>query len=291
MKFMIPSYQRADSIKSIDMLLGYGVRPHDIVIGVQGQSERDAYCMSTKIPAECTIIDTGAHNPAGNRNALLDAADGKVVCMLDDDIKGLAARNSFIEPIDDGGLHFGAGVRVRQIGQQLFWQVLDQWGDLISSGAKAVFVNTYNNNNAIVRLSYADRFRCRVPLTMNFMMVDSARLPRLDESFDMREDLELSLRMMSDNDDTLVIDRAIRVVMTLRTMNDIEKGGGPAGGITDLIEYAGRDIERIRDKYANLRKNNDIGTYTMRIRTHSEPFPDFVNLMKESDDFVKRNGD
>ena len=88
MKFLIPSYMRADRQRTLRELLRLGVDKDDIFIGVQTRSDFDIY--KNCADGFENIVYKPAHNLSGNYNNLLEEfRDHDVVALMDDDIRAI----------------------------------------------------------------------------------------------------------------------------------------------------------------------------------------------------------
>lgn len=88
MKFLIPSYHRADGQKTLDYLSKLGYGRTEIVISTQTQEDYRLY--SEKFSSKATILYRKATNCPGNRNTLLGTLRiGERAVMIDDDVMRL----------------------------------------------------------------------------------------------------------------------------------------------------------------------------------------------------------
>lgn len=90
MIFCIPSFRRADKIKTVGYLSKCGIPASNIILSLQDESDYDAY---QQYAAKCTIIVNPGTNVAQNRNNALRYArkvfPGEKIVLLDDDISCL----------------------------------------------------------------------------------------------------------------------------------------------------------------------------------------------------------
>lgn len=280
MRFLIPSYDRADTIQTPRWLVQeIGVAAETIQIGVQGEDQLAAYQGSSMIPTGCRFLMNHAHNPAGNRNALMEANDGELCLILDDDIRGLSARNQFLEKTDDPAPHRGTGVRQRLLTVAGFFDLMLQWCAILRSGASMVTVNMTDNSGHLARLDYAGRFLCGVPLVSQVMMLVCSDSIRFDESYDMVEDTELGARMYRDGQ-WIVRDTGICPRATNRQLCIGDDHARISGGITHLVMNRSRDQQRLCQQYPDIIGPVPSGSMNVRFRPRRRTWSEYENDMK-----------
>lgn len=280
MRFLIPSYDRSDTIQTPHWLVQeMGVAPELIQIGVQGERQLRAYQTSDRIPEGCRYLVTQAHNPAGNRNALMEANDGDLCLILDDDIRGLSARNQFIEQTDDPTPHRGTGVRQRLITPMGFFDLLCQWTAVLRSGASMITVNMTDNSGHLARLDYADRFLRNVPLVSQVMFIVCSDSIRFDESYDMVEDTELGARMYQ-NDQWIVRDTGICPRTTNRQLCSGGDYARVSGGITHLVMNRSKCQQRLCQQYPGVVGPVPKNSMNTRFRPRRQPWSEYQNDMR-----------
>jgi hypothetical protein len=168
---------------------------------------------------------------------------------MDDDITGLSSRQPSIEQTDDPDPHMGRGVRHRRLTQDGFFTLVQTWSRLLTdTDVQLVTANTVNNSGFIARSNSEQRFVTNVLLVSQVMCFRCGSF-LFDESFDMDEDIELGLRLMSDGV-TIARDRSLAVYSRNRTRdNPIVPGG-----ITDFIDQRDTIIDTIVTRYQHLVK-------------------------------------
>lgn len=86
-KFAIPSYNRAEKQRTLELLSGLGFSKNDIVLSTQTEKDFEEY--TEKYNGLCVIIYKAGNSAADNRNNLLEYfKEGDWIMMLDDDISG-----------------------------------------------------------------------------------------------------------------------------------------------------------------------------------------------------------
>lgn len=90
MIFCIPSFRRADKLKTVPYLQRCGIPASRIILSLQDEGDYEAYQRYAK---DCTIIVNEASNVAQNRNNALSYVrsnfPGEKIVMLDDDVAWL----------------------------------------------------------------------------------------------------------------------------------------------------------------------------------------------------------
>ncbi len=249
MRFVIPTYQRADRITTPQLLHStYGVPTHLITVLIQGGSQAvDEYNSAGNIPDGCLLVNTGAHNAASNRNAGIRLYDGESVICMDDDVTGLSSRQPSLEQTTDPDPHMGTGVRQRRLTSRGFLSLVTTWARLLKdTDVQLVTANTSNNSGFIARFNSDHRFVTNVMLVSQVMCFKCG-LFLFDESFDMDEDIELGLRLMSGGV-TVARDRSLAVY----TRNRTKYTPIAPGGITDFIDQRDTIIDTIVTRYQHL---------------------------------------
>jgi glycosyltransferase involved in cell wall biosynthesis len=206
------------------------------------------YCSAGNLPEGCHLVDTGAHNAASNRNVGIRLYDGEAVVFLDDDITGLSSRQPSIEQTDDPDPHMGRGVRQRRLTQDGFFTLVQTWSRLLTdTDVQLVTANTTSNSGFIARFNSEQRFVTNVLLVSQVMCFRASETFLFDEEFDLDEDLELGLRLMS-RDVIIARDRSVAVYTRNRTKNN------PVvlGGMTEFIDQRDTVLETIVSRYPEL---------------------------------------
>lgn len=293
MRFLIPSYDRADTISTVDWLISYGVSPKMITVGLQKDDSDLAKYESRLAASGVNWTVSKAHNPAGNRNALLRDADGEIVCLMDDDIRGLSSRNMLIEKIDDTAPHRGKGVRQRTLTSGGVMRLLMQWKHVLDAGAAAVTINVTDNSGYLARMDYADRFITHVPCISQVMFMRACEENLFDDSLDMNEDSEWGARIYSEGR-LLVRDTSISCKTSNRQMNL----GDPtliSGGITHLLDRRERDVQLICDRWPDILRPPAKGSTNVRFLPRRRVFTEYKNEFTPDmfcrEMFMTKNGD
>ena len=250
MRFIIPTYQRADRITTPHLLhTVYGVPSKLITVLVQGGSDAvAAYHSAGHIPDGCEIVDSGAHNAASNRNVGIRMYDGASVMFMDDDITALFSRKPSIELTDDPDQHMGKGIRQRRLTQSGFLSLLQTWSRLLTdTDAQLVAANTTNNNGFMTRFNSGKRFATNVLLVGQIMCFRASEIFLFDDTLNMTDDVDLGMRLLSSGI-TVVRDRAVAVYSANRTKsNPIVPGG-----ITEFIDQRRQVTDTIVSRYPDL---------------------------------------
>jgi len=267
MRFIIPTYQRPDSIATPKLLHDvYGVPANLITVLIQGGMQAiDQYAAGGQLPVGCEIVDSGAHNAASNRNVGVRMYDGESVMFMDDDITSIFSRKPSIELTDDPDQHMGKGIRQRRLTQSGFLSLLQTWGRLLTdTDAQLVAANTTNNNGFMTRFNSGKRFATNVLLVGQIMCFRANESFLFDETLNMTDDVDLGMRLLSSGI-TVVRDRAVAVYSANRTKsNPIVPGG-----ITEFIDQRKQVTDTIIDRYPDLlrppRKGSTMPTLKKRL--------------------------
>lgn len=124
--FCIPSFRRADKLKTVPYLHRCGIPASQIILSLQDEGDYQAY---QRYAGECTIIVNAASNVAQNRNNALRYArknfPGEKIVMLDDDIACLRVmlkegdrRTAEMRNLSGGGHSVLLGVLFRKSGRK-----------------------------------------------------------------------------------------------------------------------------------------------------------------------------
>ena len=250
MRFIVPTYQRPDSITTPKLLHDvYGVPSNLITVLVQGGMQAiEQYTAGGQLPVGCEIVDSGAHNAASNRNVGIRMYDGESVIFMDDDITALSSRKPSIELIDDPDPHIGKGVRQRRLTQSGFLSLLQTWSRLLTdTDTQLVTANTTSNSGFIARFNSGQRFVTNVLLVGQIMCFRASETSLFDDSLNMTDDVDLGMRLLSSGI-TFARDRAVAVYSVNRTK---DKPIVP-GGITEFIDQRRQVTDTIVDRYPDL---------------------------------------
>mgnify|MGYP004513332385 FL=1 len=223
MKFLIPSYMRADRQRTLRELLRLGVDKDDIFIGVQTRSDFDIY--KNCADGFENIVYKPAHNLSGNYNNLLEEfRDHDVVALMDDDIRAIG----YVREGGKGG----------KATPEQFRACIESMGDVVLSG-RASICTAWTSTNAV----FAERARkahgdiARGFISSGWLMVVDPRRIRFDESLSACEDYDVQLRELNHGRDVYRCNRIYPY-----TPSRLEKNGEQSGGRGFFYE----DEENIR---------------------------------------------
>ncbi len=187
MKFLIPSYNRAEKCRTARYLHSLGYTRDQVHISTQNERDRDAY--TREYGDIATVHYREAHNCAGNRNTLVDLLDDGEECLLmDDDVRSVYRYT----PI--AGRRYGKLVSLDREG---FDELLDKCHGLIEDGVSLVGV--YDNANTMnIHRNYADGRAVDYTrqIVGSFMYARKDGDLRFDETLPCLDDVELSLRLV-----------------------------------------------------------------------------------------------
>lgn len=180
-KFGVPSYKRSDRAHTIPTLAALGYSRENIVVSVQTESDYREY--ATAYGDKATIIFKEASNCAQNRNTLIDHFDdGEKFIMLDDDVKSFCR----LEEIN------GKKCFSRIASKQQLNKVFDNMFAYCQSHKSPIWA-WYPTPNAFFMNHTIDRRNLFVATILGIVNNKSFRF---NEAFDLKEDLEISLRLM-----------------------------------------------------------------------------------------------
>ena len=197
MKFLIPSYGRCGKVTTAEMLVGYGVSPSDIVIGVQTEEDHSAYSREYR---RFRVAYAEASCAAGNRNNLLRMLeDGERAVLMDDDIK----RISKVALSNDK-----KKARLLPIEADEFASLIDVGFSLLDKvGGKGIWGVTHISNTMILRreLAKGNVVKANQLIEGSFMGVVGGGGVRFDESVEYAEDYECCLHTLTNGGSTFRI--------------------------------------------------------------------------------------
>jgi hypothetical protein len=180
-RILIPSYQRADTQSTVELLAGaYG--RDEIILSTQTKEDYEQY--RAKWRSKATVIYREGHSVGDNRNTLLRWCEEngvKQAIMLDDDISGMQMYNK--EVLKDGQ-------SVRKLFETCF---------KIAQQCKATVFGSYPVSNPLMMSS---------TVTVNNIMIGTFlgildTSLRFDARYRVKEDYELCLRVMSQGGNVL----------------------------------------------------------------------------------------
>lgn len=190
MRFYIPSYKRPNNVLTIAYLESVGVRHEDIFVATQTQEDFDAYTKTLK--GRANVIFRPAHNVAGNRNTcILHARENGIgeFIMMDDDIKSLMSfvptRNTHINTRELFGefLAYMSNVKQRTNAQII--------------GMYPIGNDMFANSQPVISKSILAGFFLYFTNVSNLF----------DETFAIKEDFELCLRIFASGKNVVRMNR------------------------------------------------------------------------------------
>lgn len=173
-KILIPSYQRAGRASTIDFLRGGVYGCEDIIVSTQTEDDYQAY--KKAYAGKATIIYREGNSVGDNRNTLLEWAQKNGVSfavMLDDDIRSFRFMN---------GKRITTPEQAHELFLRCFW---------LASGEGSPLWGCYPCDN---RLSMKPKVRCTLLTGTLLGFLDTTL--RFDNRYRIKEDYELSLRLM-----------------------------------------------------------------------------------------------
>ena len=180
-RFGIPSYKRSDCAHSIQALKNLGFQKDAIVVAVQTESDLEKYRSS--YGNDITLIFRPARNCAQNRNTLIDYFDdGERFIMLDDDVKAFCR----LEIIGDKKM-FSKFTNSERL-ESTFTRMFD-----LCQKRKSPMWAWYPVPNPFFMSNTID---LRNLFVGTILGVVNDRKRHFDEGFDLKEDFEISLRLM-----------------------------------------------------------------------------------------------
>lgn len=180
-RFGIPSYKRPDCAHSIQTLKKLGFQKKEIIIAVQTEGDLEKYEFS--YGNDATLIFRPANNCAQNRNTLIDYFDdGERFIMLDDDVKAFCR----LEIIGEKKMF--SKINDREYLELTFNRMFD-----FCQKRKSPMWAWYPVPNAFFMSNTID---LRNLFVGTILGVVNDRRRRFDERFDVKEDFEMSLRLM-----------------------------------------------------------------------------------------------
>lgn len=180
-KILIPSYLRAGKVKTLELLQDDIYGCDDIIIATQTPSDYEAYTKAYK--GKATIIYREGHSVGDNRNTLLEWAQKNGVSfavMLDDDVKSIRFING------------SRATSAKQL-NELFLRCFR-----VASGEGSPLWGCYPCDN---RLSMKPSVRVALLTGACMGFLDMSL--RFDNRYRIKEDYELSLRLMRQGKKTL----------------------------------------------------------------------------------------
>jgi hypothetical protein len=173
MIILIPSYHRAGNVKTFDLLAG-AFSKEEVILGTQTQEEYEAY--SKFYGEKATVILGEANCCAGNRNNLIDYAQKKgekEVLFCDDDLR-------YIRTLDDDKLR-GDDFRI----------LMERCFDKCRKNDVVMFGGYITDN----RLQMKRTAKRNIIVGALMGLLDTSL--RFDSGFKVKDDYELSLRLMT----------------------------------------------------------------------------------------------
>lgn len=219
MRYLIPSYRRAETIATVDTLIGYEASPRDIVVGVQTDDDLRKY--QDTVGSKCIVLRVNAKNAAENRNSLISQLGyGERAVVLDDDIRGFQKAEKVGK-----GIYSARTLDGREFNKML----ADGFSKLGSSGA-VWGIQTTTNIVMVGRQLNGGKVSRNKMLTRVFGTFGGSGF-RFDGSVRVGEDYEACLNVISSGMDT---------VKLLEYMPVVPKNGTNKGGCHGLY---GSDVQ------------------------------------------------
>lgn len=190
MKFLIPSFLRASTIKTHRTLERLGVPKKDIIIGVQ---TKDDYRLYRESCEGYTVIFGEASNAAANRNNLLDYAESKGekrAILVDDDITSFMRLKKI-----DGKLH-RSSIHPDQFGKML--------EDGFALGGVLFSIQYPKHSHVLLRDVQRGKVRRNSLFAGIFIGISDTSL-RFNEVLNMGEDYELIARVVANGYDVYTL--------------------------------------------------------------------------------------
>jgi len=180
-RFGIPSYKRKDCLHTLRTLVELGYGKSEIIISTQ--TEADYMDYKKAFGAQATIIYNSAANDSQNRNTCIDYFDeGEEFLLLDDDIKAFCR----LEEIGEKKLlsRFQTRTQLDKTFEQMFSYCQKHNSPMWA---------WYPIPNAFFMSNSIDQKNIFVGTILG---VKNSRSRRFDETFDLKGDYEISLRLM-----------------------------------------------------------------------------------------------
>lgn len=180
-RFGIPSYKRHDRAHTIPTLRSLGYSKEAIVVAVQTKDDYEKYMDA--YGADATIIYKPAKNCAQNRNTLIDYfPDGERFIMLDDDVKSFCRMEEFGEKKEF----------YRYTNKEQLNALFDKMFAFCEKRHSPMWA-WYPVPNAFFMSGTIDLRNIYVATIIG---IENNHSVKFDETFDLKEDFEISLRLM-----------------------------------------------------------------------------------------------
>lgn len=169
----IPSYKRAGKVLTLDFL-GHAFTKDEIIIGTQTEEDYNQYCK--EYSERATIIYKKGHSVGDNRNSLLEYCQEhgyNEALLLDDDIRYIITMQ-----------------KQKLVGNE-FRKLMEQCYDMCRKNNVVLFGGYCCENPFMMSRT----IKPNIIVGMLFGLLDTS--VRFDSSFFVKEDYELSLRLMS----------------------------------------------------------------------------------------------
>lgn len=227
--FAIPSYDRADRQLFLAYLKRLGYTRDSIYISTQCERDRDAYM--ERYGADAHVIYRPGSNVCDNKNTLADelACSGAHVVFVSDKVKGVQ--------------YLAKGGKVRTIETRELLERFIAYGFGMAERHRCQVWGVYPTNNAYFMEQSASVDKMLLGCFMGFR--PGFRL-RFDPAFPLKEDFELSLRVIRDGGHTLRFNN-ICLDATFHT-----KGGCHAMWNSEGDKVNAACCKRMLAKYGNL---------------------------------------
>lgn len=187
--FCIPSYHRAERVRTLEYLSALGYEKEDILLAVQTAEDFTAY--AAKYDSLANIVYRECSNVAGNRNTCLsNVPKGKVAVFLDDDVDAVCWNDTR-----------GGEYKLREIRQR---KEFDAFLNFVFHSAC-----THNARLAGVYPTANAKFmKSTWQVQLNKMLIGTCLFVfdttlRFNEKFSVKEDYELALRIIANGGKTI----------------------------------------------------------------------------------------
>lgn len=227
--FAIASYDRADKQYFLSYLKGMGYGKKDIYIGTQCRRDYEQY--QDLFGKDATILYREGHNVSENKNTLVERLCGKGVPVVfaSDKVKSLQ--------------YLGADGKAHDIADRAAFDRIVEWCYATAAKNHATVWGVYPTNNAYFMKRSVSVDKMLLGCCMGFM--PKARI-MFDPNFPLKEDFELSLRVIRDGGHTLRFN-SLCLNATFHT-----KGGCHSFWNSDGDNVNATCCKRMMEKYPNL---------------------------------------
>ena len=184
--FAIASYDRADRQHFLAYLKKFGFKKDEIYISTQRKADRDAY--TERFGDDATILYREAHNVSENKNTLVDRLCGRGIPVIfaSDKVKSLQ--------------YLGADGKAHDVETRKQFDQFIGWCYGVCAKNHGSVWGVYPTSNAYFMKRSASVDKMLLGCLMGFM--PNAKF-RFDPNFPLKEDFELSLRVVKEGGHTV----------------------------------------------------------------------------------------